>query len=41
LWAERYGAPMLIHRILGEYGARHWLSYVAAAALTTARAAHN
>jgi subfamily B ATP-binding cassette protein MsbA len=27
LWADRYGTPSLIRRVLAEYGARHWLSY--------------
>jgi hypothetical protein len=27
LWAEPYGTPSLIRRLLVEYGSRHWLSY--------------
>jgi subfamily B ATP-binding cassette protein MsbA len=27
LWADPYGTPSLIRRVLTEYGARHWLSY--------------
>ena len=27
LWAEPYGTPSLIRRLLIEYGSRHWLSY--------------
>ncbi len=27
LWADRYGTPTLVYRLLAEYGRRHWLSY--------------
>jgi ATP-binding cassette, subfamily B, bacterial MsbA len=33
LWADRYGTPNLIHRLLAEYASRHWLSYTVTFAL--------
>jgi ATP-binding cassette subfamily B protein len=39
LWADPYGTPSLIRRVLTEYGARHWLAYGVTVALMAVAAA--